>query len=77
MKKLSSTLALILATSIYLALTAVVCLLTYNILNLDEALHINLNFGHWLAIVIITKTLFIDSQLIFANKNKKDDNQRA
>jgi hypothetical protein len=77
MKKLSSTLALILATSIYLALTSAVCLLTYNILNLDEALCITLNFGHWLAIVIITKTLFIDSQLIFANKNKKDDNQRA
>ena len=75
MKKLSSALALILATAIYLTLAAALCLLVYNILNLDAAFGISLNFGHWLAIVIITQILFINNKSMFTNK--KDDNKRA
>jgi hypothetical protein len=69
MKRLAAILALILATSLYLIISTSVCTFTYSILKLNEATGINLNFGHWLAIVIIIKTLFIDSQAFSSNDN--------
>lgn len=73
MKKLVTAMAFVLATSIYLFLASFVCYFCYCYMGLSSVFGVNMHLGHWLAITIIIKTLFIDSQLIFANKNRKDD----
>jgi hypothetical protein len=73
MKKFTSILALVIATSIYLFCIAGLCAITYSLLGLGDSIGIYLTFGNWLSIVIIVKTLFIDSQSIFTSKTKKDD----
>ncbi len=64
---------MIIATSIYLTLAALVCFLVWRFSGLATIFNLTMNFGHWLGIVIIIKTLFIDSQLYFINKTRRND----
>ena len=73
MKKLVSVFAFMLATSIYLFLASFVCYFCYWYMGLSSIFGVNMHLGHWLAINIIIKTVFMDSQNMFGNKNREDD----